>query len=400
MRSNVKFKLTIIMIIEIVLFLFCVFYINPYCKTGINSKNIRSSYILSATSGVVHIDNNWTYTEGNYSWCSGSGTYSEPYVIEDLKIDGSGLGACILIENSNVYFRIENCTVFNSGNHSFGINLFNVNNSQITNNTCLTYEKGICLLYSYNNTISENTAFNITDSDGIYLYHSDSNIISKNNASYNHISGISLDNSKSNIISRNTLNYNSEGIQLSFSFDNSITGNIVNDNACGIRLGYSYYNTISENIGEYNYNCMFLFKSDNNIISGNTLNNNLNGIGLYYSDDNTLSKNTANYNEINGIDLSYSNNNILSGNTAKDNDECGIYLFLSNKNKISGNVLTGNVICIKEIGCKRNLFFNNGLCTYRDTLIIILLVPSIIGVGAVLGFLTNSLLKSKRKTNQ
>jgi len=400
MRSSIKFKLTIIIIIEIVMFLFCVFYVNPYFIVEINSKNIRSSYILSATSGVVHIDNNWTYTEGNYSWCSGSGTYSEPFVIEDLIIDGSGLGACILIENSEVYFRIENCTVFNSGNHSFGINLFNVNNSQIINNTCLTYEKGICLLYCFNNTISKNTAFNIADSDGIYLYHSDSNIVSENNASHNHQAGISLENSKSNIISRNTLNNNSDGIQLSFSFDNSVTGNTVNDNPCGIRLTYSYHNFVSENKGEFNYNCMFLFKSDNNIISGNTLNNNLNGIGLFYSDDNTLSKNTANYNEINGIELSYSNNNILSGNMAKNNDECGICLFLSNKNKISGNFLTGNAICIKELGCKRNLFFNNGLCIYRDTLIIILLVPSIIGVGAVLGFLTNSLLKSKRKSNQ
>ena len=59
---------------------------------------------ISAVSGKIHID-------GNSGWdafkaagnCTGNGTYSMPYVIEDLVIGDGGLGSCILIENSDVY---------------------------------------------------------------------------------------------------------------------------------------------------------------------------------------------------------------------------------------------------------------------------------------------------------
>lgn len=38
--------------------------------------------------------------------CTGQGTYSDPYVIQDLVIDAGESGSCILIENSNDYFKI------------------------------------------------------------------------------------------------------------------------------------------------------------------------------------------------------------------------------------------------------------------------------------------------------
>jgi len=45
---------------------------------------------------------------------TGSGTYSDPHVIEDLIIDDGSSGNYIWIENSNVYFKIENFTVYNA----------------------------------------------------------------------------------------------------------------------------------------------------------------------------------------------------------------------------------------------------------------------------------------------
>ncbi|MFX0142160.1 MAG: hypothetical protein ACFFDN_51455 [Candidatus Hodarchaeota archaeon] len=55
-------------------------------------------YQFFAVSGKIHIDNNWTAAK-SAGICTGNGTYSEPYVIDDFIIDGGGSGSCILIEN-------------------------------------------------------------------------------------------------------------------------------------------------------------------------------------------------------------------------------------------------------------------------------------------------------------
>ena len=138
MRSNRKTK-TIILIILGIFFVF-----SPIITTNFNLKNsefsdgisLDENLKISKISGKIHIDGNsgWDAfkTAGN---CTGNGTYSEPYVIEDLEIDGGGSGSCILIENSDVYFRIENCTVYNSGGDpDAGILISHVNNSQLIGN--------------------------------------------------------------------------------------------------------------------------------------------------------------------------------------------------------------------------------------------------------------------------
>ena len=72
---------------------------------------------ISAVSGKIHINNNWSDAKVA-GICTDSSTYSDPYIIEDLEIDGGGSGSCIFIENSNIPFRIENCTIYNSGRNS------------------------------------------------------------------------------------------------------------------------------------------------------------------------------------------------------------------------------------------------------------------------------------------
>ena len=86
----------------------------------------------------IHIDGNWSYTVGNYTWCSG--TWDNPYTIENVTIDASGSPLIyrngIFIENSKYdFFIIRNCTVYhylpNMGN---GIMMKNTNNGTLTNN--------------------------------------------------------------------------------------------------------------------------------------------------------------------------------------------------------------------------------------------------------------------------
>ena len=204
--------------------------VNSFDMT-LDNKNLK----ISVVSEKIHIDNNWTAAK-TAGICTGNGIYSDPYVIEDLVIDGGGLGSCILIENSIVYFKIENCTVYNSGLSwsDAGIELSNVINSLIITNNCSSNRYGI------------------------FLFASDNNSISGNNASDNSYSGISLPYSDYNFLLGNTVKNNIlYGIYLRQSENNTVEGNFIINNDIGIYAEYTLYyydnfrsadNEISDNI--------------------------------------------------------------------------------------------------------------------------------------------------------
>ena len=75
-----------------------------------------------------------------------------PLALKFLKKEGD-IPDGVQIENSSLPFKIENCTLYNSGAYSCaGILLLYVNNSKLINNTCSSNEWGIALEYSNNNT--------------------------------------------------------------------------------------------------------------------------------------------------------------------------------------------------------------------------------------------------------
>ncbi len=184
--------------------------------SNLDSENLQSS----AVSGKIHIDNNWTAAK-TAGICTGNGTYSEPYVIEDLVISGGGTGSCILIENSINYFKIENCTVYNPGGRGFKLD--NVDNGQLINNNC-----------SY---------------AGISLTESDSNYIFGNNISNCKVGIFLMSYCNDNVIAGNNLNNHSQGIDLYFQCSyNTIIGNTINNTFTGIVLqALSDYNLVSGN---------------------------------------------------------------------------------------------------------------------------------------------------------
>lgn len=60
-------------------------------------------------------DYNWSKTEAENEWCSGSGTAGDPYIIEGLYINAQGDGGGIYIKNTSNHFIVRNCWVNNSG---------------------------------------------------------------------------------------------------------------------------------------------------------------------------------------------------------------------------------------------------------------------------------------------
>lgn len=347
---------------------------------NLDNENLK----LSKISGKIHIDNNWTAAK-DAGICNGEGFYSNPYVIEDLVIDGKNSGSCILIENSDVFFKIENCTVYNSGlmGQHAGIKLYNVNKSHLVNNSFISNRRGLSLSYSNNNTVTGNKATNNLD-NGIALYFSDNNIIANNSCSGGRF-GISLHLCKNITISKNKMNDCGLDLYgyLSLNSINVDTTNLVNgkivyyynnkinlgsDNftnagqvilydchessienlntsygSTGISLDHCNNNNITRNIVIYNKNSgIDLSESYNNNIWENTIDyNTYNGIDLYHSYNNIISKNNASYN-YSGVTTQQCASNNISGNTFNANRLDGIYLYDSNYNNISANTLNTN----------------------------------------------------------
>jgi len=129
-------------------------------------------------------------------WCKGSGTPGKPYVIENVTINGQGTRSCINITDSYAYFKINNCTVYNSGlgGNFSGIYLNNVKNGTLIGNNCsFNKNDGIYLHECTNITISGDNIISNNTSNGIYLHNctniniSGDNIISNNTSNGIHI---------------------------------------------------------------------------------------------------------------------------------------------------------------------------------------------------------------------
>ncbi|MBY9002480.1 MAG: right-handed parallel beta-helix repeat-containing protein [Candidatus Lokiarchaeota archaeon] len=303
MKSNIK----IVLFTLVILFLF-----SSMCKAFSNEEinlvefneeppnQIEELGSWNLIGTTISVDNNWTAVEAAHDWCTGEGTESEPYLIENVTIDAQGSGSCIKIQNSNDYFIIQNCSLYHSGSiPNAGITLYKVTNGKIINNYCYSNYNGICMEYSSYNTVSGNNASH-NARGGLDLTDCDNNTISGNIANSNYW-GIALSQSDNNKVSDNTASYNYfEGISLWSSSDNNIvSGNVVSYNSMGIKLKFN----------------------DNNTVSGNTFSNNVNGIYMWNINNTMVSENTASYNDLEGIQLYYSYNNTIFLNYFTNNGQ-------------------------------------------------------------------------------
>ena len=353
-RKVVKMKSKAKSIILILITLGIIFALSPTISNylsfnaGINDKyseNFDNQNLkLSKISGPIYINdinpsNNWSVAK-DAGICTGSGTFSDPYVIEDLVIDGGGSGSCIWIENSDVYFTIENCSLYNSGVNwdDSGISLINVDNGQLIAN--IANNSGIRFDNCKNCTISGNNVSN-SNNGGIHLSYGSNNKIIGNTANY---AGISISETDNNIVSGNMLN--GGGIFLGNANYTRIFNNTVeHTDGDGISFhGSSNNNWISKNFVNNNtWGICFVEQSHNNTVIDNYVNDSSAiGIEVYYDNQTFLDNIITNNGH--GIMITSSNNNI-SGNTISFNDESGIHLGTDSKNNIIfRNTIEGNLV--------------------------------------------------------
>ncbi len=380
-RNNFDKKIKILLFLTILVLFFYLNFDNrdrntTYSRQYLENKNIidlKTSGYWNLTGSPILIDNsdfnyNWSKTVSDNPWCSGNGTVSNPYIIENVTIDGQYSSSCIEIRNSNEYFIIRNCTMYNSGFNFMdpyaGIRLDNVNNGILINNTCsFNIDNGIYLVGSDNNDILENVIVN--NYYGLYLSSSDGNNITDNIFNNNYFYGIYLDWSLNNIFSNNNLTGCGFGMDGQVSFISTYdidTTNLINGKPI-----YYFPNEIGlKPINFSNAGQVILVNCQNSSISNLNIFNSSCGIALHYCENITIASINASFNSDCGIYLKYSNNNTIKESTVNNNGfilsgnfRGGIVFSLSNFNTIKNNSVHFNSQGIYLQNCQENIIINN-----------------------------------------
>jgi parallel beta-helix repeat protein len=346
-------------------------YYPKYYKEKIDVLNKRKINLKDAGSWSISpltISGNggWAFLASTYPWCSGNGTWSNPYVIENVTIvEQDTSDYCMEIRNSNVYFEVKTCRFYadslplligavhleNVNNGFFlynnfslnwrGLHLENSNNITITGNIFTGYSNAqdcIRLELSENNTIIENLIQKTHT--GIYLYRSHRNTIS-NNKITNTRGSIWNHESNHNNVSGNLIEYNDGiGIFLYYSNFTDTSNNIVQNNEGGssIALDHCLNIKVLKNIIRNNlYIGIFQIRSNNSIIQANNITHH-NNWGIYYdsNNNNTIKENFISYNEY-GISTWYCNNNSVYGNNIIQNEERGLSILGDNNTILLNN---------------------------------------------------------------
>lgn len=243
-------------------------------ETNINDYTINNKLKVSSHDGSIIIGNNSDLSKFS---TSGNGTQSNPYTIEDKEIDGLNRTYGIFINNTNKYFSIVNCTIYNV---SYGIFLQNVTNGYLADN--ILYNNSITAI-SFSNTnktvIYKNTITGSLSSV-IEMYNCHENSIIYNTLRSDYIHGIILNNSYRCQVVSNILNSESSvGLLLHNSNENNVTDNSISSHNYAIFLFSSNYTQIVNNFGIWNnftimqINCMGNFL-ENNFVYDNVLRDN------------------------------------------------------------------------------------------------------------------------------
>ena len=306
----------------------------------------------------IHISANGEFTGGNGVNGGGTGTSTNPYIIENWAIDVNGENAGIYIHNTTSYFIIRNCLIENGDNIDNGIVLNTVTNGSIqynvienemrsgvvlhmssydniTANTITAIDRTVEFVYSSHNVIFANTLLGTgNSSNNIWLVlASNYNLIANNTLHTTHDDLYSVWN-----ITVGGGYYDWEGGTEIASGNNIITNNICGGAAGNIYIGPAAHtgnntNTVTNNLCENGYGETSIFiRSEYTILTGNISRNNTSpGLwidGQYdYPNTHNLVENNTFDNNTYGIKVSgtYTGYNTIYLNHIRNNTVANAY---------------------------------------------------------------------------
>ncbi|MFX1410219.1 MAG: NosD domain-containing protein, partial [Promethearchaeota archaeon] len=215
MNKNRKKSIKAIVLIGLCLFLSFTPIMQQLIAKGVKDEKIHNNSIphqsdMEYDGSVIHVDNNWTETVAEYDWCSGSGSWNDPFIIENIEIFVNSSIAGIFINNSqNVFFIIENCIISNNSTKPFsaGIRLENTTNGKITSVSSYQNKVGIMFINTHNTSIEESDFY--SNNYGICIRQSSNdNNLYENDILDNTVQGVNITNSNDNNVYHNNFNNN------------------------------------------------------------------------------------------------------------------------------------------------------------------------------------------------
>jgi parallel beta-helix repeat protein len=319
----------------------------PILTLGSNVDYIKEQSVeplpLFLPHDVIRIDDNGGFnaTNGVYN---GTGAANDPYIIENLEIDGGGNGSCIYIGNTTAHFIVRNCSLYNAtGDFSqfhwdAALSLFNVQNGKIINNTCFNNGRyGINLWTSSDNLIDNNTCYS-NNINNIQLYLGNNNILKNNTCSsvLHNTHGISLLNTANVKLFDNKLTFCGifmDGSKANYNSHMIPTNNTVNNKPVYYYTTNMGNATVPLDAGQVILGDASNLKIEDLSISGG-------GMGVF---------------------MGYSSNIYISNNTFSDNNFAGILTRESNKITISNNICTNNSygIWLSSSSSNNDVILNN-----------------------------------------
>lgn len=162
----------IILFVIVFCLIFAVMPINMEAANG-NQYSARAGGNGFTAHEPIYIDGNTNFTIEN-GVLSGSGTAGNPYIIEGWNINASSAHG-IHIRNTDVYFIIRNCYVYDGKSNYDGIYFFDVTNGKVENCGIWNNSNGIWLCNSSKNIVIDTTCYN--NEYGILFYFSSNNSI-------------------------------------------------------------------------------------------------------------------------------------------------------------------------------------------------------------------------------
>ena len=253
---------------------------------------------------------------------------------EGVIIDGLGEGT--VIEINSPYVTIKNLTIIGSGERhdklDAAIKISNSKQSEISDNIIKDCLFGIDVSMSNNSIISNNyiTSKNLDlglRGDGLRLWYSNDNIVSKNKL------------------------INSRDMVVWYSHGNEISENYGENNRYSLHFMYAGKNYVKNNTYKFNSVGIFFMYSKDTLASGNIIKSSLGatgmGIGLKDVSNFTLKDNTVIY-CAQGIYIDRSpfepdTKNWIENNKILYNAEALHFHSLSENNVIKGNNILGNI---------------------------------------------------------
>ncbi|MFX1568398.1 MAG: NosD domain-containing protein [Promethearchaeota archaeon] len=347
MKSKQKRHIYVLMIGFIILLINT--YLIDFHKQILNNDKIteetshfqlkRSGYWVFKDTTIIIDDTpsywpgsiNWS-TAATQDWCSGTGTISDPYVIENITMIGYEQQACIWIMESNAHFIIRNCTFMNAGQ---GLDIWD-SYGRIINNTFMNNSNGVSFSYCQDFVVTQNKF--IENNVGLGISQGDNYTISENSFKHNRY-GLEMVNDVTNsLIYANNFQDNSSGIYLFImnGVNNNFSSNMLND------CGFSYY-----------YDEGFPVWAQTTTIETTNLVNNK-SLYFYYNQSNLNSVNFTNAGQV--LLIQCNNSQISDLNISNCN--IGIYVDSSKNNTITNSNFTRSAIYVSY---SKNITVNNNI---------------------------------------